>query len=649
MACKRNSTGRHILFLLILLGLLFLMSGCTKSSKSEKELVADLQKDSFFLCNLDIAITDYNIIKRQTDVQEKIDIVYINVRAENDSISWDRSYVMTYGLYNEGWILDDVTAYDESNWKVQPLQGVSDEVVQDYMESYKRESAFDSVELINRTTVLEENRGEDKVVFRAIKEHLYGTEILDYNQVWYFDEYSYGFFIAGEPERVNRSIILSNTIVGAEWDNLARYHGTYSAFPDQFDIKVVAMYDDELVLDITKKDIWAAYWEGLNLPPETSAQIVCTMLSYFSDSEEIGFSLSALNGLLYAQTEDDNFDNDDYFIFNLDRAGVGKIESVYGNQSNRVIEKGILSGKSVEEEATEYVVSVAKKYGMISYDPSNPICGVWDWDSDDGDFGDTIWCIWPDGTFDAYINADNGYPLEKERVGELAFQGKWSYDGNNLSLSTGPVGNVEPIMTVELAWYGSDAFELIIAEYPEYFFANRVNYDVEGNDVYFNKPAQNEENNERIDVPNPNGSATIIVMAEEMLPTANGVTKLDVSLPTVYENGDINYVTEVYKANNDAGYVFLIVGDGYGGKRTMKIMTSMDSDGKIIQTKTLEHKETPGVGSKTTSDDFRSQFVGVDISTLDDHVDAITGATHSSKYYFDSIQSAFDAFQLITG
>ena len=253
MDTKRILTGRHILLLLLVFGSLLLMSGCEKSGKSEKELAADLQGDPFFLCNQDIIITDYNIIKRQTDVQGKTDIVYINVRAENDYISWDRSYVMTYGLYNEGWILDDVAAYDESNWKVQLLQGVDEVAVQDYMDSYKKGNAFDLVELINKATTLEENWGEDRITFRATREHLYGTEILDFEQTWYFDKNSCVFSVMGEPERVNRSIILNDAIVGAEWNGLVRYHESYSVYQDQFDIKVVAMYDNKLVLDITKK------------------------------------------------------------------------------------------------------------------------------------------------------------------------------------------------------------------------------------------------------------------------------------------------------------------------------------------------------------------------------------------------------------
>lgn len=644
MHCKTNITGRNILFTILLLGTLLFMSGCTKSGKSEKELVADLQEDPFFLCNQDITITDHNIIKRQTDVQGKSDIVYINVKAENEYISWNRSYVMTYGLYNEGWILDDVAAYDESNWKVQPLQGVDDEIVQEYMDLYKRENLFDTVELVDRTTTLEEDWSEDRITFRAVTEHLYGTEILEYNQMWYFDEYSYGFVLAGYPERVDRSIILNYNIVGALWDNLARYHGSYDLFQDQFDIQVVYIYEEKIVLEITKKDVWAAHWEGLDRPPETSARIACAMLSYLNDSDEIGFSLSSLSGLLYAPNDKDDFGDTDYFIFDLDGNGAGKIERIYNSQSSNVTKKGILSGKSAEDEAIEYVVSVAKEYGMISYDPQNPICGVWAWDSDDYDFENTIWCIWPDGTLDLYVYVDNEYALDEVHMVDLSQQGEWSYDGNYFTLSTGSAGDVRPVMTVEIAWHDDDTFELVITEYSEYYYAKRVHYDLAGNNGGFSKPAQDASIND----PDMSGSETIIELAKNMLPKADSFSKLDFSLPSVYENGGINYVTEVYTANNDAGYVFVIVGDGFGGKGTMKIITSMDADGRIVETQTLEHKETPGLGSKITNEDFRRQFVGVNASTFEDSVDAITGATRSSEYYFESIQSAFNAFQLIT-
>ena len=125
----------------------------------------------------------------------------------------------------------------------------------------------------------------------------------------------------------------------------------------------------------------------------------------------------------------------------------------------------------------------------------------------------------------------------------------------------------------------------------------------------------------------------------EVLPEADDFTKVDAALP------EGSFVTEVYKANNGAGFVFMITCNGYGGKNTMKLICGIDADGKIVSTKTLSHAETAGLGSKTTEDGFRGQFVGQDSSLSG--VDTISGATFSSNYYIEGIQSAFEAFELV--
>lgn len=126
----------------------------------------------------------------------------------------------------------------------------------------------------------------------------------------------------------------------------------------------------------------------------------------------------------------------------------------------------------------------------------------------------------------------------------------------------------------------------------------------------------------------------------EVLPDSGGFELLNVDLP----EGSV--VTEVYAANNGSGYVFMITGNGYGGKGTMKLITSVDPDGKIIATKTLSHAETAGMGSKTADLPWREQFVGVDADTLSS-VDTISGATISSNHYLDSMRAVFEAFALV--
>lgn len=126
---------------------------------------------------------------------------------------------------------------------------------------------------------------------------------------------------------------------------------------------------------------------------------------------------------------------------------------------------------------------------------------------------------------------------------------------------------------------------------------------------------------------------------KEVLPEADGFTLVDAALP------EGSFVTEVYRADNGAGYVFMITCNGYGGKNTMNLICGMDAGGKIVATKTLSHEETAGLGSKTTEDDFRNQFAGEDASLSG--VDTITGATFSSNYYIEGITSAFEAYELV--
>ena len=126
----------------------------------------------------------------------------------------------------------------------------------------------------------------------------------------------------------------------------------------------------------------------------------------------------------------------------------------------------------------------------------------------------------------------------------------------------------------------------------------------------------------------------------EVLPEADSFTKLDVALP------EGSFVTEVYKADNGAGYVFMITCNGYGGKGTMKLICGMDEGGAIVATKTLAHSETAGMGSKTADPDYRNQYIGKTADTVSE-VDAITGATFSSNYYLEGIESAFEAYRLV--
>ena len=71
------------------------------------------------------------------------------------------------------------------------------------------------------------------------------------------------------------------------------------------------------------------------------------------------------------------------------------------------------------------------------------------------------------------------------------------------------------------------------------------------------------------------------------------------------------------------------------------------SDDKITGTKTMGHSETPGLGAKTAEAPFHAQFPGQDSSLSG--VNAIGGATISSKCFIGMVEQAFQAHSIIKG
>jgi electron transport complex protein RnfG len=111
---------------------------------------------------------------------------------------------------------------------------------------------------------------------------------------------------------------------------------------------------------------------------------------------------------------------------------------------------------------------------------------------------------------------------------------------------------------------------------------------------------------------------------------------------------------EIYPAKKDdiiVGYaVNTYTLKGFSGN--ISLMTGFKPDGTIINITVLEQKETPGLGTKMTEEEFKDQFNGVNPATIDlkvkkdgGTVDAITAATISSRAFCDAVQRAFNTLQ----
>lgn len=102
--------------------------------------------------------------------------------------------------------------------------------------------------------------------------------------------------------------------------------------------------------------------------------------------------------------------------------------------------------------------------------------------------------------------------------------------------------------------------------------------------------------------------------------------------------GEDEAISAVYKADN--GYVIETVTAGYAGDITM--LVGVNSDGTIASLVVRDMQETYGLGMEALSDaGFLSQFLWNGTSfTVGENVDALTGATVTSKAVAKAVNSA---------
>lgn len=113
--------------------------------------------------------------------------------------------------------------------------------------------------------------------------------------------------------------------------------------------------------------------------------------------------------------------------------------------------------------------------------------------------------------------------------------------------------------------------------------------------------------------------------------------------------------TEVYPAYSKNQFIgAAIIGTsnkGFSG--LIKIMIGFRSNGDIQNIVVLEQKETPGLGTKIKGETFLQQFRGVNISSFNmtvkkdgGEIDALTGATITSRAFCEATQMAYDVFRV---
>jgi electron transport complex protein RnfG len=100
---------------------------------------------------------------------------------------------------------------------------------------------------------------------------------------------------------------------------------------------------------------------------------------------------------------------------------------------------------------------------------------------------------------------------------------------------------------------------------------------------------------------------------------------------------------------------------GYGGIIGMTV--GVNADGKITGVIIGSNNETPGLGSRTTEPDFTGRFAGISLKDVlnnaltvvkqnkkeANEIQAVTGATISSRAVTKGVQAALDAVAVVQG
>lgn len=145
---------------------------------------------------------------------------------------------------------------------------------------------------------------------------------------------------------------------------------------------------------------------------------------------------------------------------------------------------------------------------------------------------------------------------------------------------------------------------------------------------------------------------------QEVLPEADSFEAVDASvLEAVRSESEL--VVEIYEGLSGGslvGYTIKTMPSGFGG--SVEVVTGIGSDGQITGMRVGNHQETPGLGANATLPEFYGQYAGKSAETeltvvkaeaTGNEIQAISGATITSKAVTNGVNLAVEAFKTVSG
>lgn len=111
------------------------------------------------------------------------------------------------------------------------------------------------------------------------------------------------------------------------------------------------------------------------------------------------------------------------------------------------------------------------------------------------------------------------------------------------------------------------------------------------------------------------------------------------------EDNTIDGITGAYNGTSFVGYCVEVSPNGFGGP--ISLMVGVDAGGSVTGVVILDHSETAGLGARADSPDFLNQYIDksgtITVNTGDNAIDALTGATITSKAVTGGVNTALTA------
>lgn len=136
---------KKALLILFTISILLVLGSCgntmLNSVKTEDEIKSDLEQRIEMYSTYPMQIQNVSILRRQTNSEEKKDIVYVSVDSTSDFVSRTDCWIIEYGYYDDiGWDYNNIDTYYDGDTSFTIINGPSEDTINSWFETFNLES-----------------------------------------------------------------------------------------------------------------------------------------------------------------------------------------------------------------------------------------------------------------------------------------------------------------------------------------------------------------------------------------------------------------------------------------------------------------------------------------------------------------------------